>query len=357
MKTPVISEKLYSDLKKAIIQREFEQGSTLPDENMLARNFQVARSTLRIALGRLEQDGLIKRIKGHGTMICGGENRPILTYLLPSPHYLSDHAYTGRSQRLHSLLLQGISQATFEEEFRVETLSVTQNNNNQDIYWQKLLSINKNSLVVICGLWFEPLFDYLKRLDCKVVIIYSVVSELEEQIAPFLPENWSRFILDEYAVEKASLEAILPNCHGNILVTYLSEKNYIYCSKLLSRHPAADRFIMVRGKELLKYKNFRQYAQKNHPDSLIDGMLMDGDVHHLLQNRPHWSLSPIKHSAVFRSWTTLPAEGAVVGDIHYDFMISQIGYRAAELLTATNYQAVEQTFAPVIRYINPKEKK
>lgn len=64
------SEILYRQLRKSILSGEFFYNMQLPKEIELAATFGVGRITLRTALAKLEQDGLIQRIHGAGTFIA-----------------------------------------------------------------------------------------------------------------------------------------------------------------------------------------------------------------------------------------------------------------------------------------------
>jgi GntR family transcriptional regulator len=56
-------------LRQAIKSRQFPNGR-LPTEDGLARQYQVSRLTVRTALRRLEDDGLIERRPARGTFVC-----------------------------------------------------------------------------------------------------------------------------------------------------------------------------------------------------------------------------------------------------------------------------------------------
>ncbi|OQA76163.1 MAG: Arabinose metabolism transcriptional repressor [Lentisphaerae bacterium ADurb.Bin242] len=59
-----------NQLKEQILSGRLTPGSKLPAEDSLARRYGVAKLTLRNALGKLAQEGLIKRLKGKGTFIA-----------------------------------------------------------------------------------------------------------------------------------------------------------------------------------------------------------------------------------------------------------------------------------------------
>jgi GntR family transcriptional regulator len=61
-------------LKEQIELGSFAVGERLPAEPELAEQFAVSRSVVRQALARLEQDGLLRRSRGHGTFIAKPEH-------------------------------------------------------------------------------------------------------------------------------------------------------------------------------------------------------------------------------------------------------------------------------------------
>jgi GntR family transcriptional regulator len=61
-------------LEREIVGGRWEPGVQLPSELDLCRHFGVSRTTLRQALSRLEQEGLVSRQKGRGTFV--EETRP-----------------------------------------------------------------------------------------------------------------------------------------------------------------------------------------------------------------------------------------------------------------------------------------
>ncbi|MDT5151968.1 MAG: GntR family transcriptional regulator [Mycobacterium sp.] len=56
-------------LRDAIEQGEFAPGDALPPESMLNRRFGISRTTARAALDSLENDGLVRRRSGHGSIV------------------------------------------------------------------------------------------------------------------------------------------------------------------------------------------------------------------------------------------------------------------------------------------------
>lgn len=61
-------------LKKRIFDGDAPTGSSLPAEPELCAQFNVARGTIRQALGKLEAEGFIRREQGRGTFVAWGEH-------------------------------------------------------------------------------------------------------------------------------------------------------------------------------------------------------------------------------------------------------------------------------------------
>ncbi len=69
-----ISDRLYSDLLNAILIGDFPQHSTLPTEQILARDYGISRSTVRVALTQLKSEGFIVSRQGAGTVVADFNN-------------------------------------------------------------------------------------------------------------------------------------------------------------------------------------------------------------------------------------------------------------------------------------------
>jgi GntR family transcriptional regulator len=66
-------------LRRAIESGQFLDGR-LPTEEELAQRYEVSRITIRSALRRLEEDGLIERHRGQGTFVCPDALAKIVRY-------------------------------------------------------------------------------------------------------------------------------------------------------------------------------------------------------------------------------------------------------------------------------------
>jgi DNA-binding GntR family transcriptional regulator len=62
-------KKIYELLRKLIIDGVYKEGDLLPSENDLCKLHQITRPTVRVALTRLANDGLIKKHQGKGSIV------------------------------------------------------------------------------------------------------------------------------------------------------------------------------------------------------------------------------------------------------------------------------------------------
>ena len=63
------SEMAYLWVRAYIEENKFSSSSKIPSENALSRKLSISRETVRRALARLEQEGLLRRVRGSGTYI------------------------------------------------------------------------------------------------------------------------------------------------------------------------------------------------------------------------------------------------------------------------------------------------
>ena len=89
---------LHNQLRRLIVSGRWHDGERIPTETQLARHLDISRTTVRIALQRLEVEGMIKRAAGRGTFVTwqpqDQSNSRSIGYLTHSFH-----------NEIHSLLL------------------------------------------------------------------------------------------------------------------------------------------------------------------------------------------------------------------------------------------------------------
>jgi len=86
-------------LRDAIACGEFAPGDALPPESMLNRRFGISRTTARAALDSLENDGLVSRRSGHGSIVLEPRMDQPLNLLAS---FAEDMAARGRKPSYHT---------------------------------------------------------------------------------------------------------------------------------------------------------------------------------------------------------------------------------------------------------------
>jgi len=74
-------EQIATQLRDEALGGTFEPSGKLPSEAELMARFGVSRVTVRLALGRLEEDGVVERKQGKGTYVAGKQVRHALDAL------------------------------------------------------------------------------------------------------------------------------------------------------------------------------------------------------------------------------------------------------------------------------------
>ncbi|MFZ5939249.1 MAG: GntR family transcriptional regulator [Bacteroidota bacterium] len=72
---------VYEELRKQILEGSYPVGSFLPSENELCLTYGFSRPTIRLALGKLETDGFLSRIKGKGSLVSRIPGTPGIIFI------------------------------------------------------------------------------------------------------------------------------------------------------------------------------------------------------------------------------------------------------------------------------------
>lgn len=101
---------LEHDLRQEIYANRIHGGQAIHSENKLAEKYNIGRTSVRIALGKLEKEGLVRKVKGSGTFVVPEHERPL---------YRS-HAIAGELKNRQILFLS-LSTAFSEETFNSQS--------------------------------------------------------------------------------------------------------------------------------------------------------------------------------------------------------------------------------------------
>ena len=186
MKTAKKSNKVYVQLRRDILRRRYFPEELLPKETDFARQMGVSRDTLRRALAMLEEESLVRRVRGYGTYVSTAVPRQKITFLLPCSEQIRSSEYvTG--------VLHGALTGAAKRNCEVETLIISPTNDPDDIDWSKLFNINSESRVVVTGLWFSKIFPFLLATKCRVAVFYGK-NQARTQTVEKIISRWIRLV-------------------------------------------------------------------------------------------------------------------------------------------------------------------
>jgi len=224
MKPSRKANKIYETLRKDILRRRLAPGMLLPGEIEYAAELGVSRDTLRKALDMLEAEHLVRRSRGHGTYVSEAIPKRKVTFLLPCPDTINTGTYYVAN------FLGGVQDACGKLMCELETLAVSPTNDLNDIDWPQLFNLNKDSLVIVCSLWFLKIFPFLSAAGCKVVVIREQRKYYPEELAKFLTKpGWHDFLLDrQYEVDEMLDHAFRQGCRRpGFVMSYLDDPENI----------------------------------------------------------------------------------------------------------------------------------
>jgi GntR family transcriptional regulator len=164
-------EPYYLQLKRILVS-EIEgrrgEGDMLPSESDLCRQYSVSRTVVRQALGELEDDGLVHKVKGKGTFVTG---RPLNTsFVQHSLGFYESMQRAGHTVRSQTIQMRtepaGVSMAKLIE------IAVGEN----IIRFDRVRSVDGRPVQVVRTVLPARLFPGLAELDMTDRSLYQVLA-------------------------------------------------------------------------------------------------------------------------------------------------------------------------------------
>lgn len=164
-------------LMECIENRVYRFGDKLPSENMLCNKFSISRQTVRNAIVQLEQEGLVRRVRGSGTFVnCMVEQKPRNKTIGVLLSYLDDYIFPP--------IIQGIEEVLSRNGYGID-FGVSHNRvENEARFLERILESNVAGLIVEGTRTALPrqnlkLFERLRESGVPVMFIHSVYPELD----------------------------------------------------------------------------------------------------------------------------------------------------------------------------------
>ena len=153
-----------------------KDGDPLPSELQIAKDHQVARSTVRQALRCLDTDGVVRRIHGKGTFICQGSHKDTQLRLSSGRGLFAlimPESLTGPYPALH----HGFERAAAEDHIQVIASSTENDPMRQGSVILQLMSKEVAGVAIVPTLAATPAYqiEMLQKQDIPVVFCHRRV--------------------------------------------------------------------------------------------------------------------------------------------------------------------------------------
>ena len=234
--------KKYAQLRSALALEihngGYAPGDFLPSEPQLAQRFSISRSTVRQALFSLEQDGLVERLPGKGTVVVdrdqGGQNTKLAAFAIVLPEIQTGH---------YPALVDGFASAASDLHYQILVCTTSNQVSRQGDIILQLLDKRVAGVALLpptVGVTPDYHFRQLQSQGIPIVLLHRPVENVS---APLIAMPY------EEVITRAA-EALLAKGHRRIALL------------LSHRSQAGDRYVAALRQALVK-------AGSNLPDKLV----------------------------------------------------------------------------------------
>ncbi|MCR5626170.1 MAG: GntR family transcriptional regulator [Lachnospiraceae bacterium] len=201
--------KLYNWEKTLILSNVLKEGDKLSSEHQLQKKFGYSRQTVRAALDKLEEDGLITRVRGSGTYVSykGHDEKFPRKSVGLILSYFSDY--------LFPQIYSGI-ESVFEDNGISVDVAVTKNQlNDERSFLERFLSSDPQGLIIEGTRSAFPnpntkLYEELDRRNIPVIFIHNHYSNIK----------LNSIEMDDYGCCYALTEKLIDSGHKKIAAVF-----------------------------------------------------------------------------------------------------------------------------------------
>ena len=200
-------------IKEKIQSGELENGQKLYSENELSRMFNLSRQTVRRAIGILEKDGLVERVRGSGTYIGGriGRGRKRYMNIAVISTYVDSYIFPATLQGIVSTLNEAgyMAQVSFTNNRVADEQRILKNLLEKDTVDGVIVEAVKSALPNPN----IPLYRELQKRHIPVLFFNCRYPELEAPVVS----------LDDTGVALDAVNYLLQNGHRKIAGIFKSD--------------------------------------------------------------------------------------------------------------------------------------
>lgn len=193
------NELIIKDIKKGINSGKYLPGQKIPSENELAEKFGASRQTVRKAISKLTEEGLLYARHGSGTFVAerihkrsGTKNIAVVTT------YMSDYIFPR--------VIQGINQVLNENGYSI--LLKTTNNSRKGEAWcmEELLSKNIDGMIIepsqsAISCQHQVLYDQMDAMGIPYVFIQGCYEAMMDRPHVMLDDVEGGRLITEHLIQ------------------------------------------------------------------------------------------------------------------------------------------------------------
>ena len=188
--------KLMNELKKKILDGDYQANDKMPSENELAAAYQVSRHTVRKALALLEHEGFIYAVHGKGTFCSElGRHTKTSKNIAVVTTYLSDYIFPA--------VIQGIDQVMTDNGYSILLKNTKNSSSAEGKCLEELLSKDIEGLII------EPskseiycrhisLYKKLEEFRIPYVFIQGTMEQLEDRPYVMMDDFKGGYLITKY---------------------------------------------------------------------------------------------------------------------------------------------------------------
>jgi DNA-binding LacI/PurR family transcriptional regulator len=262
-------DKIYNQLKQAIISSKLPAGRKLPRETDFAKSLHVGRITLRSSLDRLEHEGYIKRVHGKGTFVSPENIKSI-----KSPSIMVVRGDDGGFEAPHNYIVPEIVRLAESKDYK--TLTTTDTAllmfSSEDIKNY----VKENNVIGIIAVMNgfrgnEPIIDEFRYAEVPVVITHCGPNDSEIT-------GFNGIAINEKEGWEAAIEYLTECGHKNIaMLGYGNHKfrgfNEQECMQLLKKYNATPVKSWIKivkfDKDSVKNTVKEMFNSKEKPSAIL----------------------------------------------------------------------------------------
>ena len=223
---------IYLDLEYAILNQDYQPGDLLPSENVLAKNYNVSRETIRKALVLLLESGYIQKIQGKGSVVLDTQRLNFPVSGLTSYRELQSSQHINSKTILVRNTRQKIPAAIAKRLLLPE--------NTEAHFVERLRQVNGESIILDKDYLLTSVIPNLPDIEAKQSLFYYI----EKKLGLTIGYAQKEFTVEPVTKEDKKLMDLANDTHVVVVRSsvYLEDTTFFQFTE--SRH-RLDRFKFV----------------------------------------------------------------------------------------------------------------